>query len=137
MLTTERHFRVLQVICIVVVLTCFRVALKVDKTSPEVTPVQWLSIGMGFWAIASGFIIERKICHGPDKSSRRPTRSTPLSRWRAGNLVRIMSATALACWGLILRENGGLALIAYVFFFAAGILLLVWKPRALPLERSK
>ena len=51
MLTTERHFRVMQVFCILVVLTCFRVALRVDKTSPEITPIQWLLIGMGVWAI--------------------------------------------------------------------------------------
>ena len=65
MLTTERHFRVLQVFCILAVLTCFQVALKVDKTSPEITPMEWFLIGMGGWAIASGFILERKMCVVP------------------------------------------------------------------------
>jgi hypothetical protein len=134
MLTTERHFRVLQVFCILVVLTCLQVALKVDRASPEITPMQWFLIGMGVWAIASGFILERKILRDPKMSGRRSARSTPLTRWRAGNLARLMSATALACWGLILRENGGRASIAYIFFLAAGVMLLVWKPSARPSE---
>ena len=115
MLTTERHFRVMQVFCILLVLTCFQVALRVDKTSPEITPIQWLLIGMGVWAIPSGFFLERQVLRDPDRARRRSTRSSPLSRWRAGNLVRVMSATALACWGLVFRENGGRASIAYIF----------------------
>lgn len=137
MLTTERHFRVMQGFCILVVLTCYRVALTVDKTSPEITPIQWVLIGMGVWAIASGFILERQVLRDPDRARRRSTRSTPLSRWRARNLVRVMSATALACWGLVLRENGGRASIAYIFFLVAGLMLLVWKPSARPPEANE
>ena len=48
-----------------------------------------------------------------------------------------MSATALACWGLILRETGGRASIAYIFLLAAGTMLLVWKPSVRPSERNE
>jgi hypothetical protein len=51
MLTTERQFRIAQVFCILVVLACFQVALRVDKTSPEMTPIQWILVAMGVWAI--------------------------------------------------------------------------------------
>jgi hypothetical protein len=136
MLTTERHFRVVQVFCILVVLTCFRVALMVDKTSPEITAIQWILIGMGVWAILSGFILERQIVRHPNKAPRRSTRSTPFSRWRAGNLVRVASAASVACWGLILRENGGRSWIANIFFVVAGLLLLIWRPRARPTEAN-
>jgi hypothetical protein len=75
MLTTTRHFRIVQVFCILVVLSSFQVALKVDKTSLEVTPLQWVLIGMGVWATISGFILERQIVRYPNKS-RPSTRST-------------------------------------------------------------
>jgi hypothetical protein len=136
MLTTTRHFRIVQVFCIFVVLCSFQVALRVDKTSPEVTPLQWVWIGMGVWATVSGFILERQIVRYP-KRSRPSTRSTPFSRWRAGNLIRVASATSVACWGLILRESGGPALIANILFAVAGLLLLIWKPSASPMQPSE
>jgi hypothetical protein len=74
MLTTERHFRVVQLFCIVVVLTCFQVALRMDATSPEITTIHWVLIGMGVWAIVSGFIVERQIVGHPNKVRSRSTR---------------------------------------------------------------
>ena len=134
MLTTERHFRLVQVFCILVVLACFQVALKRDKTSSEMTPVQWLSIAMGVWAIFSGFVLERKIVRYPARVQRPATRSTPFSRWRAGNLVRVASATSVALWGLILRAIGGPASIAFTLIAIGGLLLLAWRPSARPAD---
>ncbi|MGA8430838.1 MAG: hypothetical protein WB729_13525 [Candidatus Sulfotelmatobacter sp.] len=136
MLTAERHFRLVQIFCILVVLACFQVALKVDKISPEMTPIQWVVIVMGVWAIMSGFILERKIVSYPKRASRPSIRSTPLSRWRAGNLVRVASATSVALWGLILRSNGGSASVAYTLIAIGGLLLLTWRPSALPADNS-
>lgn len=136
MLTTERHFRLIQVFCVIVVLACFQVALKINKTSPQITPIQWVVIGMGVWATMSGFILERKIVSYPKRASRPSTRSTPLSRWRAGNLVRVASATAVALWGLVLRSNGGSASVAYTLIAIGGLLLLTWRPSARPADDS-
>jgi uncharacterized membrane protein len=134
MLTTERQFRIAQVFCVLVVLACLQVALKVDKTSPEITPIQWILVAMGVWAIFSGFLLERQIVNYPKRVRRPSARSTPFSRWRAGNLIRIASATSVALWGLILRENGGPTSIAYIFFAIAILLLLAWKPSVCPVD---
>src|SRR5713101_2505801 len=128
MLMTERHFRVVQVFCILVVIACFQVAMKVTKTSTEITSIQWVVIAMGLWAILSGFVLQRQIVGHPNKLRRRSTRTTPFSRWRTGNLVRVGSATSVALWGLILRENGGAMWLADIFFAIGGLLLLIWKP---------
>lgn len=136
MLTTERHFRVVQIFCFLVVLACFQVALKVDRTSRRITPIQWVLIGLAVWAIVSGFVLEHQIMRYPNKARRPSTRSTPFSRWRAGNLVRVASATSVACWALVLRENGGPALVAYILFAVAGSLLLMWRPSAIPLHAN-
>jgi hypothetical protein len=127
MLTTERHFRIVQLFCILEVLTCLRVSLKVHKTSPGMTPTHWFLIVMALWAIFAGFALERRILHGP-ATGRRSSRSTPLSRWRAANLVRVGSAVSVACWGLLLRDYGGPAWIVYLTFAVAGFLLLLWSP---------
>jgi hypothetical protein len=137
MLTTERHFRVVQVFCILVVLACVQIAVKVTKTSAEITLIQWVVIAMGLWAIVSGFTLQRQIVGHSDKPRKRSTRSTPFSRWRAGNLVRLASATSVALWGLILRENGGPAWLAYIFFAIAALLLLIWGPGTSPQQSGE
>lgn len=134
MLKTERQFRIAQVFCILVVLACFQVALRVDNTSPEITPIQWIVVAMGVWAIFSGFLLERQIVSYSKRARRPSARSTPFSRWRAGNLIRIASATSVALWGLILRENGGPVSIAYTLFAIAIVLLLSWKPSVRPVD---
>ena len=136
MLITERHFRVVQVFCILVVLACFQVAVKVDTTSTKLTPIQWVVIAMGVWAILSGFILERKIVGYPKRVSHPSARSTPFSRWRASNLIRVASATSVGLWGLILRANGGPASIAYTLIAIGGALLLVWRPSPRPTQGS-
>ncbi len=136
MLTTERHFRAVQMFCILTVLTCVRVAMKVSCTSTEITTFQWVVIALGLWAIPSGFFLQRTIVGHSDKL-RRSTRSTPLSRWNAGNLVRLATATSVALWGLVLREIGGPAWLAYIFFAVGGMLLLMWKPGASPQQSSE
>lgn len=135
MLTTERQFRAIQIFCIVIVFTCIRVAMEVSCTSGEITRFQWVVIAFGLWAIPSGFLLQRQIVGHSDKRRRRSTRSTPLSRWRAGNLVRLATANSVALWGLVLREIGGPARLAYMFFAVGGLLLLIWKPGTSP-ERS-
>jgi uncharacterized membrane protein len=132
MLTTERHFRIAQVFCMLVVLACVQLAVNITKTSSEITVLHWVLMAMAAWAMVSGFTLQRKIISHSDRDHQRPGRSTPLSRWRAGNLVRIGSATSVALWGLILRENGGPALIAYILFAVAGLLLAIWKPGRSP-----
>ena len=135
--TTERHFRAIQMFCILTVFTCVRVAMKVSCTSPEITRFQWVVIALGLWAIPSGFLLQRQIVGHSDKPGRRSTRSTPLRRWSAGNLVRLASANSVALWGLVLREVGGPAWLAYLFFAMGGLLLLVWKPGTSPQQSSE
>jgi hypothetical protein len=137
MLTTKRHFHAVQLFCILAVIASARLAMKVNKSSTGITPIQWVVIVMGLWAIPSGFLVERQIFGKSDKAGRRSRRSTPLSRWRASNLVRVMSATSVALWGLILRENGGPAWLAYLFLAVGGLLVLIWKPRASPEESGR
>ena len=127
-----RHFRVIQMFCILTVASCVRVAMKVSGTSPEITRFQWVVIALGLWAIPSGFLLQRQIVGHSDKPGRRSTRFTPLTRWSVGNLTRLATANSVALWGVVLREIGGPAWLTYFFFAMGGLLLLVWKPGASP-----
>jgi hypothetical protein len=136
MLTTKRHFHAVQLFCILAVTASAQLAMKVNKSTTGITPIQWVVIVMGLWAIPSGFLVERQIV-GKSGKAGRSRRSTPLSRWRASNLVRVMSATSVALWGVILRENGGPAWLAYLFLAVGGLLILIWGPRASPEESGR
>jgi hypothetical protein len=134
MLTNVRHFYAVKVFCLLAVVASAQVTLKNTKPSTQITPIQWVVIAMGLWAIPSGFLVERQILGRTDRPSPRTSRSTPLSRWRASNVVRAMSATSVALWGLILRESGGPVWLAYSFLGLGGLLVLIWKPTATPQE---
>jgi hypothetical protein len=132
MSTPERQLRLVQVACILVVLTCLKVAMGVEISPGEITWVQWVVMAVALWAAVSGFTLQRQIVRHSDRPSRRPTRSTPFTRWRAGNLVRLACATSVALWGLILRENGGRMWIVNTLFGLGSLLLLIWRPGVSP-----
>jgi hypothetical protein len=134
--TPERHLRLGQFACLLVILTCFKVAMGVEKSSREVTWVQWVVIAMALWAAVSGVTLQCRIVRHHDKPRRGPTRSTPFTRWRAGHLVRLSCATSVALWGLVLRENGGPMWVVNTLFGLGTVLLLVWRPGVSP-EQSQ
>jgi hypothetical protein len=132
MFTNAQHFQLLKVFCILGVVASARVMLKIIKPSSGITIIQCFVIAMGIWAIASGFLLERRILSRPDKPGHRFGRSTPLSRWRAVNLARVMSATSVALWGLILLENGGATWLSYLYLGVGGLMVLIWRPSSIP-----
>ena len=130
--TPGRQLRMVQIVCILIVLTSIRVAMEVRKTSGVVTWVQWIVIVMAVWAAISGFTLQRQIVGRSNRPHRKPKLPTPFSRWRAGNLVRLSCATSVALWALVLRENGGPVWVVGAFFALGMLLLVIWKPGASP-----
>ena len=101
------------------------------------TTLQWGVFALGLWGVPCGFLLQRQIIGYSGKSRRLSTRSTPLTRWSVGNLVRLASANSVALWGLVLRESGGPAWLAYILFAMGGLLLLIWKPGTSPQQSSE
>jgi len=133
MLTSIRHLRIVHVVGIVTVLVCFHVASEVHSTSAEIIPFQWALIAMMVWAAGSGFLLERAIL--VHRKPRVP-RFAPIVRWRWAHLSRISTAVSVACWGVIFRETGGPAFIAYIAFALSLMLLLIWQPTPPPAGES-
>jgi len=133
MSTPERQLRLVQVACLLFVAVCIFVRHLVKReTQSAITPTQWLVIVAAIWSAVSGFTGQRRIVSARTRSQRASRRSTPFSRWRAGHLMRLWTATIVALWALVLHEIGGPSRLVDTFFAVGLLLLLVWRPGASP-----
>ncbi|SRR5258707_4929083 len=133
MSTHERQLRLVQVACIGTLLTSIRISLRVQGTTHGSSLIQWIVIVLALSCALQGFALQRQIVKDrPRPPQRRLRLSTPFARWRAGNLVRLASATAVGLWALVLSENGGRAFPVDALFVVGTILLLIWRPGASP-----
>ena len=129
----ERQLRLVQCGLIVFIVVCFLVK-RIGKleTHDAFSPVQWLVIVAAIWSAISGFTVQRRINRIGSRSQTQSRRSTPVSRWRTGHLVRLWTATAMGLWGLLLHYTGGPEWLVNVFLGLAMLLLLIWRPGATP-----
>jgi len=131
MKTPERQLRVAQIGCILVLLASIRLAIKVQGKTQGSKVVQWVLIVLALVCAVQGFAVQQRIVN-PKRMPKRGARSTPFSRWRAGNVVRLMFATAVGLYGLCLSEFGGAVWQTSSIFALAMVLLLIWSPGASP-----
>jgi hypothetical protein len=131
------QLRVLQIVCLVMALSaCWLVAhLGNPKGDGETGSIQWVIALVAVYCAASGFTLQRKITKGPARFQQTKGRSTPLSRWKAGNLARLLLPVSVAAWGDVLRISGGPLWLAYVLCGLGIILLLGWSPGTAPVPK--
>lgn len=67
---------------------------------------------------------------------RTTAKSTPFTRWRAGNIIRLWTAASVGIWALVLAEFGASRILANVFFAVALLLLVLWTPGIVPTDTS-
>src|SRR5258708_27827538 len=104
MSTHERQLRLVQVPCIGTLLTSIRISLRVQGTTHGSSLIQWIVIVLALSCAVQGFTLQRQIVKDrPRPPQRRLRRSTPFSRWSAGNLVRLPAAAALGLSRLFAR----------------------------------
>jgi len=130
---TQRQLRLVQSACLLILVACIVLtywkAHETGTTSGAIGTGQGLVIMLALWAAASGFTWQRKLQRRSQASS---SKSTPFTRWRAGHIFRLWSATAVGIWALVLCDFHGPLWIADVLFGLAILLLLIWKPNAAP-----
>jgi len=131
-----RQLRLVQCGLIVFIVVCFffkRIGrLETQDAQDALSPVQWLIIVAAIWSAISGFTVQRRINRIGNRSQTQSRRSTPVSRWRAGHLVRLWTATAVGLWGLLLHYSGGPEWLVNVFLGLTMLLLLIWRPGTTP-----
>jgi hypothetical protein len=129
----QRQLRLVQIGCLSVLVACAVLAhWQARKTGGSSSGIGTLSIVMimlALWSAVSGFTLQRKFQRRPQTSS---SKSTPFTRWRAGHIFRLWTATTSGVWALLLFEFHGPLWISDLLFGFAILLLLIWKPDAAP-----
>ena len=98
-----------------------------NRDEVPLTARHWIVMAAAAWSAISGFTIQRRIIHG-----RRSRQSTPFTRWRAGHMARLWTATSLGPWAVVLSDWGAPHLVVDAFFAIGLVLLVVWSPGATP-----
>ena len=127
------RLRIVQIVCILVVLACIWVSLLGrHEWQGTFAPRHWVVIVAAIWSAISGFTLQRRIVNRPTRSLRPSHSSTPFKRWRAGNIWRLWTAMIVGCWALLLAEFAGPPWLVNALFALGLLLLLVWMPGAVP-----
>jgi hypothetical protein len=133
--TAAKRLRVVRVACIVLVLACVGVSrLGHHVWLGTVTTAHWFVIVAAIWSAISGFTLQRRILNRPARPRKPSSTSTPFTRWRAGHIARLWTATAVGMWALLLGEFAGPPWLVNIFFAVGLLLLLVWTPGAVPAQ---
>ena len=124
------RLRLVQIACVLLLLECVRLSRSVrHEWNGTATIVHWLLIVGGVGSGILGFTLQRRIVNKPEKLS---STSTPFTRWRAGHIARLWTATAVGLYGFCLSMLAGPPLAVNVLFGLALLLLLLWMPGAVP-----
>jgi hypothetical protein len=126
------RLRVAQIGCIVLVVACGLTAHLTGQKRTGRGGAELIVCLAAIWGAVAGFTIQRKLLSGNTTIQRKGTKSNPLTRWRAGNLIRLWSAASVGIWALVLVELGGSQVLAALLFAVSLLLLILWKPGSDP-----
>ena len=82
----------------------------------------------------AGFRVQRMMLRAKGQSLTSKLKSTELGRWRAGNVIRLATASAVGQWGILLHFLGGSIILVRLLFLSSLFLLLIWKSGTAPVE---
>lgn len=124
------RLRLVQIGCIAMVLACMSLTyMRRNPVEVPLTTRHWVVIVAAIWSAVSGFTLQRRFVH------RRPLRSaksTPFTRWRAGNIARLWTAMNVGLAAVLLSDWGGQHLVVNALFAIGLVLLLFWSPGIVP-----
>jgi hypothetical protein len=133
MMNRTAQLRLIQIGCIILVVACGIAAYFANDNSRTLWIAYQLLIGVAaFWSAVGGFTVERKLRAKQPNGGQRA--STPFTRWRTANIVRLWSAASVGLWGLVLVELGGSRAIAFVLLAVSVLLLVLWNPGVVPIQ---
>lgn len=135
--TPELQLRLFQGGCLLFLAACIvllhlGVLGSLEPAGRELKLRQLLMLVGAIWSAIVGFTLQRKVNRTAKRPQRAGSKSTPFTRWKAGHLMRLASATLVANWGLLLYYFQGPLWVVDTVFAAALILLIAWKPGTSP-----
>jgi hypothetical protein len=133
----ERQLRLLQIVFILLVLMFFAESRWYTPDCVLIRHrtgafVQLLFILVAAETIRVGFKVQRIMLCVRSRSLPPKLKSTPLSRWRAGNVMRLATTASVGLQALVLHLFNGSAILIYLLFASSLLLLLIWRPGTIP-----
>jgi len=133
----EFQLRLLQGGCLLFLVVCtlllhFGALGSLEPAGRELKLRQLSMIVGAIWSAVVGFTFQRKVNRTATRPRRAESKSTPFTRWKAGHVMRIASATSVGTWGLALYYFHGPLWVVDTVLAAALILLVAWKPDTSP-----
>ena len=103
-----------------------------EAAGRELKLTQLLMLVGAIWSAVVGFTFQRKLTRIATLSRRSGNKSTPFTRWKAGHIVRLATATSVGTWGMALYYFRGPLWVVDTVSAIALILLAAWKPGSSP-----
>jgi len=131
------QLRLVQGGCLLFIVLCvlllhFGLLGSLEPAGREIKLVQFLMIAAAIWAASVGFTLQGKLSRTAKRPQRPGSKSTPFTRWKAGHLMRLASATSVGTWGLGLYYFNGPLWVVDTVLAVALVLLIAWKPDPAP-----
>jgi hypothetical protein len=126
------NMRLVQVVLIIAIpLFALLAEVHRDQGTGRWTSLRWLMGGLAAWCIFEGFRFRRLWVFPSQRLlANDACNSKALRRWKAGQLIVLAMAEAVAWYGLVVRMVLHGTLRQASLFYAAGLfLLLLWTPR--------
>jgi hypothetical protein len=105
---------------------------SLEPAGRELKLTQLLMLVGAIWSAVVGFTFQRKLTRIETRSRRSGTKSTPFTRWKAGHVMRLATATSVGTWGMALYYFHGPLWVVDTVLVVALILLAAWKPGTNP-----
>lgn len=136
MANPELQLRLVQGGCVLFLVLCILLLHlgllgSLEPAGREIKLLQLLMIVGAVWSAVVGFTFQRKLSR-ISKSRRVGSKSTPFTRWKAGHIMRLASATSVGNWGLALYYFHGPLWLVDTALAVSLILLIAWKPSLAP-----
>jgi len=122
----------LLVLVVWILLLHFGAVGSLEPAGRELKLTQLLMLVGALWSAVVGFTFQRKLTRIATRSRRSGTTSTPFTRWKAGHVMRLLTATSVGTWGMALYYFHGPLWLVDMVSAVALILLVAWKPGASP-----
>jgi len=131
------QLRLVQGGCLLFIVLCvlflhFGLLGSLEPAGREIKLVQFLMIVGASWSAIVGFTFQSKLSRTAKRPQRAGSKSTPFTRWKAGHVMRLASATSVGTWGLALYYFHGPLWVVDTVLAVALVLLIAWKPDPAP-----
>src|SRR5579864_9556851 len=136
----ELQLRLVQGGCMLFIVLCILllhlgVLGSLESAGREIKVVQLLIIVGAVWSAVVGFTFQGKLSRS-SKPRRVGSKSTPFTRWKAGHIMRLVSATSVGNWGLAMYYFHGPLWLVDTALAVALVLLIAWQPGLGPETKS-